>query len=174
MHALPSTSSSRRQFMAGEVIVARILHLGRASHEWPSPTGTSHADQTGKQALLGEHQAHDVKKGCTATFSQKNFQNVGGARIHALVKKKFDALAEQMARKAISRRMPHLGMAEHTLPVPADSILGDRESELGSLSEHNPDQQPEHVSRNHFPVTGASRDDRHNRDDRYNFKYLNI
>ena len=107
--------------VARAAISARTPHLGRASRKWPSPSGTTHADPSGRQVILSEHRAHNVEKDSRMTESQKNFQNVqelkrsertkplrlGRARFHALIRRKFHAVAEPMARAAILRGISH-------------------------------------------------------------------
>ena len=157
--------------MAEEVIVARILHLGGTSHECPGSTDNSHADRVGRQAFLGEHQAHFVKKDRTVTFSQKNFQNFDKVcdlticRFVTILTESFGVLgavfgrafADKIAREAIFCGTSHLGTARRYLPGQADTILGDRVSELEFLSEHNRNLQPEDVGRKpNFSYSGIS------------------
>ena len=77
--------------------------------------------------------------------------------MHALIRRKFDAVADHMAREAILGGTPHLGVAVRNLPGPADIIPGDRESGPGFLSEHNRNLHPENVGRHPFSATRAFR-----------------
>ena len=149
--------------------MARILHLGGISHECPGSTDNSHADRVGRQAFLGEHQVHFVKKDRTVTFRQKNFQNFGKVcdlticRFVTILTESFGVLgavfgrafADKIAREAIFCGTSHLGTARRNLPGQANTIFGDRESELEFLSEHNRNLQPEDVGRkSNFSYSG--------------------